>query len=86
MPKRSDTLETVQIILALLQRIPRSSKKTAADLHAELSEAGLARDIRTIQRHLEFLTTYFDIECDARSSPYGYRWAPDAKEIGRAHV
>lgn len=81
MPKRSDTLETVQIILALLQRIPRSSKKTAADLHGELSEAGLARDIRTIQRHLEFLTTNFDIECDARSSPYGYRWAPDAKAL-----
>jgi predicted DNA-binding transcriptional regulator YafY len=79
MAKRPDTLETVQIALELLRRIPRSQKISASELHAQLSEAGLARDLRTIQRQLEMLTRHFDIERDDRSSPYGYRWKELAK-------
>lgn len=79
MRKRPDTLETVQIALELLRRIPRGRKVTASELHDQLRDAGLSRDIRTIQRQLQMLTQQFDIECDNSSSPYGYRWKEVAK-------
>jgi len=79
MPKRPDTLETVQIALELLRRIPRGGRISAAELRSQLNEAGLARDIRTIQRQLEMLTRKFDIERDDSASPYGYRWKELAK-------
>jgi predicted DNA-binding transcriptional regulator YafY len=72
--KRPDTLETVHIVLQLLRRIPRSNKITATELQAQLEAAGLARDLRTIQRQLEMLTEHFDIERDDSSKPYTYRW------------
>lgn len=81
MSKRPDTLETVLIALELLRRIPRGKKVSAAELHAQLKEAGLARDLRTIQRQLEMLTSHFDIERDDRSTPYGYRWKELAKGL-----
>ncbi len=74
MPKRSDTLETVLLALELLRRIPRTRKVTASELHAQLSAAGIDRDLRTVQRQLELLSEHFDIERDDRSKPYGYRW------------
>ncbi|MBR8451180.1 hypothetical protein KDW11_07730 [Burkholderia multivorans] len=74
MAKRSDTLNTTVLALELLRRIPRNRRATAAELHEQLSHAGIERDIRTIQRLLETLCQHFDIECDDRSKPYGYRW------------
>lgn len=74
MPKRPATLETAHLALELLRRIPRGRKVTAADLHRQLKDAGIERDIRTIQRQLEMLSTKFDIERDDRARPYGYRW------------
>ena len=74
MPKRPDNLETLLLALELLKRIPRNRKISAPELHAQLSEAGLSRDLRTIQRQLEVLTSHFDIERDDRNKPYGYRW------------
>jgi hypothetical protein len=79
MRKRPDTLETLSIALELLRRIPRGRKISAAELHTQLNDAGLARDIRTIQRQLEMLTRQFDIERDDSSAPYGYRWKELAK-------
>ena len=79
MPKRPDNLETLHIALELLRRIPRGAKVSAPELHAQLNQAGLARDLRTIQRQLEMLTQHFDIERDDRSRPYGYRWKERAK-------
>jgi predicted DNA-binding transcriptional regulator YafY len=81
MAKRSDTKETVLLALELLRRIPRTSKISAPELHAQLADAGLDRDIRTIQRQLEMLSEHFDIERDERSKPYGYRWAANAKGL-----
>ncbi len=81
MPKRPDSLETVHTVLALLQRIPRNRKITALELQTQLSAAGFVRELRTIQRHLETLTEHFDIECDSRSKPYGYRWKVRAQGI-----
>lgn len=74
MSKRSDTLETTLIAVELLRRIPRNRRITASELHEQLGHAGIVRDLRTVQRQLETLSEHFDIECDNRSKPYGYRW------------
>jgi predicted DNA-binding transcriptional regulator YafY len=79
MPKRADPLETVHLTLALLQRIPRSRKVTAAELQEQVDAMGFKRELRTIQRQLESLVAHFGIECDDRSKPYGYRWSKEAK-------
>lgn len=79
--KRPDTLETVLLALELLKRIPRSRKVTATELHTQLAEAGITRELRTVQRQLEMLSEHFDIERDARSKPYGYSWKPNASGL-----
>ena len=81
MPKRPDSVETTLLALELLRRIPRTRKTTASELHAQLADAGFARDLRTIQRQLDFLSQHFDIERDDRSKPYGYRWKEHAKAL-----
>ncbi|MBS0392410.1 MAG: WYL domain-containing protein [Proteobacteria bacterium] len=81
MAKRSDTYETVVLAVELLRRIPRGKKVTAKELHGQLKDAGLERDLRTIQRQLEMLSEQFDIERDDRSKPYGYRWLEQAKAL-----
>ena len=81
MAKRSDTLETVLLAVELLRRIPRGRKVTASDLHRQLKDAGIERDLRTIQRQLEMLSEHFEIERDDRSKPYGYRWLEQAKAL-----
>jgi predicted DNA-binding transcriptional regulator YafY len=81
MAKRSDTLETALLAVELLRRIPRVKKITASELHSQLKDAGLERDIRTIQRQLEMLSEHFEIERDDRSKPYGYRWLEQARAL-----
>lgn len=81
MTKRSDTLETVLLAVELLRRIPRGRKVTASELHRQLKDAGIDRDLRTIQRQLEMLSEHFEIERDDRSKPYGYRWLEQAKAL-----
>ncbi|MDH2916045.1 MAG: WYL domain-containing protein [Gallionella sp.] len=74
MPKRPDTRETAILALELMRRIPRNRTVTAKELHEQLVDTEVGRDLRTIQRQLEMLSGYFDIERDDRSKPYGYRW------------
>ena len=81
MAKRSDTLETVLLAVELMRRIPRGRKVTASELHCQLKDAGIERDLRTIQRQLEMLSEHFEIERDDRSKPYGYRWLEQAKAL-----
>ena len=64
MSKRTDNLETLHIALELLRRIPRGSKISAPELRQQLEQAGLVRDLRTIQRQLELLSQHFGIERD----------------------
>ena len=82
MSKRSDTVETVLLALELLRRVPRSRKISTRELHEQLAEQGIARDVRTIQRQMEMLSEHFGIERDDRSKPYGYRWKENAKGMG----
>ncbi|WP_313316105.1 WYL domain-containing protein [Pulveribacter sp.] len=86
MAQRPDTLETVLLAVELLRRIPRGRKITAAELHRQLADAGLGRDLRTIQRQLETLSRHFDIERDERSKPYGYRWLERAQSLAVPHL
>lgn len=79
MPNRSSTLETTEIHLEILRRIPRHQYITTKELHEQLEHAGYKRDKRTIERHINELSTRFGIECDDRSKPYQYRWMKDAK-------
>lgn len=81
MAKRSDTMETVNLALALLQRIPRRRLVSAEELREQLEREGYSRDIRTIQRLLKSLCDHQDIECVDNSKPFGYRWKEGAKGI-----
>ena len=78
MAKRPDNQETLVFALELLRRIPRHRRITAKELHKQLQEAGLNKGLRTVQRQLKLLSEYFDIECDDREKPYGYRWIEQA--------
>lgn len=86
MPQRPDTLETARLAIELLRRIPRGRKITAGELHCQLKDAGMERDLRTIQRQLEMLSSHFEIERDDRSKPYGYRWKEHARSMAVPHL
>ena len=81
MSKRPATLETLQLSLDLLRRIPKGRTVTASELHQQLLDAGFDRDLRTIQRLLETLSESYDIERDDSSKPYRYRWKEQAKGL-----
>lgn len=81
MSKKADTLETVLMAIEMLKRIPRGRKISASELHEQLADKGMIRDIRTIQRLLEVLSEKFDIERDDQSKPYGYRWKELSKGL-----
>ena len=81
MPKRPDTKETVLLALELMRRIPRGRKVTAKELHEQLADTDMGRDLRTVQRQLEMLSEHFEIERDDRNKPYGYRWKDRAKGL-----
>ena len=86
MAQRPDTLETALLMVELLRRIPRGRKITASELHHQLNNAGFERDLRTIQRQLEMLSSHFEIERDERSKPYGYRWLERAQSLAVPHL
>ena len=74
MKQRNKTFDTVTFALELLRRIPKNHKVTSGELHQQLSNIGIDKSIRSIQRQLESLSENFDIERDDRNKPYGYRW------------
>ena len=86
MPKRPDTNESVMLALELLRRIPRSGKVTADQLHRQLRDIGIYRDLRSIQRQLKALSAHFGIERDDRNKPHGYRWLPNAEAMAMPHL
>lgn len=86
MPKRPESVETLVLALEILRRIPRGRKITAKELHEQLQDAGIDRDLRTIQRQLEMLSEHFEIERDERSKPFGYRWLDRAKGMTLPHL
>ena len=81
MSKRPDPLETLKLSHELLRRIPKGRTVTATELRQQLSYAGFERDMRTIQRQLETLSEYFDLDRDDSSKPYRYCWKEYAKGL-----
>ena len=85
MPKRPDALETLQLSLELLRRIPKRGTITATELRLQLKDAGFGREPRTIQRLLEALcdseSGFQSIERDDSSKPYRYCWKENAKGL-----
>jgi predicted DNA-binding transcriptional regulator YafY len=81
MPKRPDGLESLQMALEMARRIPKGRSVTARELQQQLSDAGYERDMRTIQRQLETLSKYFELERDDTSKPYRYSWKERAKGL-----
>jgi predicted DNA-binding transcriptional regulator YafY len=80
MSKRPNSMETLKISLELLRRIPKSRPVSTTELHQQLAEAGIERDMRTIQRQLEaLLECYPDIERDHSSKPHRFSWKERAK-------
>jgi predicted DNA-binding transcriptional regulator YafY len=67
----TDHLDTVRLALELLRRIPRGRKVTAPQLRAQLADAGIVREPKTIRRQLAFLCEHFDVERDD-ARPAGY--------------
>ena len=79
MSSRTNTMETVELYIEILRRIPRHGKITTRELHQQLIDAGYEREKRTVERHLVKLCEKFGIERDERSKPFGYRWMKDSK-------
>ena len=86
MPQRTSNLDTLLMSLAMLKRIPRAGMISAPELQRQLAGAGFVRNLRTVQRQLETLSEHFDIECDTRSKPYGYRWKSHANGFSLPHL
>lgn len=80
MPQRSSNLEAVRLSLEILKKISRYREVTSAELKDQLAEAGINRDIRTIQRTLKFLVDNFSIEC-SEGKPRKYKWKEKAKGL-----
>lgn len=81
MSKRPDPMETLRLTLELLRRIPKGKTVTATELRRQLAEAGYERDMRTIQRQLETLSEFYDIDRDDSTKPYRYCWKERAKGL-----
>jgi len=71
----------LQIGLELLRRIPKGRTVTAPQLQRQLAEAGIDRDVRTIERQMEALSGRFEIDRDETSKPYRYSWRTSARGI-----
>lgn len=62
-------------LLSILKRIPHQRWISTTELENELEADGLGMPRRRLQRHLKVLcaATDFDVVCDSRQKPYGYR-------------
>ncbi|PTP12087.1 hypothetical protein CWO27_20965 [Vibrio sp. 10N.286.51.C3] len=69
---KANITEQLSLAFELYQRIPQGRKVTAKQLQLELMDAGINRSIRSIQRNLDVIVDYFDVDKDTRSKPFGY--------------
>ncbi len=87
MAKRSSTLETTLLALEILRRIPRAPRSiSTVELHEQLAASGFERDLRTIQRQLDMLSTHLEIERNDEAIPYRYQWLTRAKPLAIPHL
>lgn len=76
--------EHLKLLFEIYSLIPTTRKVTAKEIQQTLDDKGITRTKRTVQRSLDSLLTYFDIEQDTRSQPYGYRRKASSKPIWSA--
>ncbi len=69
---KANTTEQLSLVFELYQRIPQGRKVTAKQLQTELADTGIYRSIRSIQRNLDIIINYFDVDKDTRNKPFGY--------------
>ncbi|WP_253805797.1 hypothetical protein [Vibrio mediterranei] len=69
---KASTTEQLSLVFELYRRIPQGRKVTAKQLQSELADAGIYRGIRSVQRNLDVIVDYFDVDKDTRSKPFGY--------------
>jgi predicted DNA-binding transcriptional regulator YafY len=86
MAKRPDSTETTILAIELLRRIPRNRSISSVELHRQLHDFGIERELRTIQRQLDLLSEHFQINRDERNKPYGYRWKEGAAGLALARL
>ena len=73
------TRNTVARQWELLKTLPtRGAGKTAKDLTKTLNDLGFKVSKRQVERDLSELMDSFDIECNSKSIPYGWRWIREA--------
>ncbi|WP_146491403.1 hypothetical protein [Vibrio sp. T20] len=65
-------IEHIELVFEVYSLIPTQRKITANEVHQRLTNTGIERSKRTVQRCLNILTTYLDVEKDDRSLPYSY--------------
>ena len=65
--------------LEMVRRIPKGRSVTAHELQQQMADAGFERDMRTIQRQLETLSEFYEIDRDDTSKPYRYTWKERAR-------
>lgn len=63
-------------LLDTLQLVPIGRKSSTEQIHRNLGAMGHAVTLRTVQRDLEALASYYPLRCDAASKPYGWDWQP----------
>jgi hypothetical protein len=88
--RRPDIAESVLIGLEILSRIPRGkSRVTSVQLHEQLVDAGIQRDLRSVQRLLDSFYKQFQalgLERDERGKPYGYYWLEGSGALSVPHM
>lgn len=65
-------------LLDTLKLIPRNRQASTEDIHRQLQALGYDVSRRTVERDLLALCTRYDINCDDRTRPYGWRWRPES--------
>lgn len=78
---RSGGHEKLTMTLAMLDMIPKVGKISTTQICERLQALGYERDVRSIQRQMEALSSNFLIERDDSSKPYGYKWQSNATGI-----
>ena len=61
-------------LLATLRLIPLHGAITASDIHRRLEALGHVVTRRTVERDLTLLATTYDLQCDDRNRPFGWKW------------
>ena len=75
MATKPNLSDHVSLLFELYNRIPRLGRITAVELKQQLTDIGVVRDIRTIQRNLDIMVQHLKVYKDTRDRPYGYHRA-----------